>query len=194
MRRTLVIIGMSVLSALFFYTSSVLTHAQATATRQTFVPSTSAQNRMPIGTRITADDRDGFEEFELNDFRAMVAEQNAAQREASSASAAASSSNASSRSDVPVTDDDSDVPLFKPDSSTSTSASSAADTVNTESKQPTRGCGGQRPTFLELFDDDDLFCSTRGEVFPVLIGGECPITTCVIKSGRKVWPGDDLSP
>lgn len=41
--------------------------------------------------------------------------------------------------------------------------------------------GGKRPTFLEMFSEDQMTCGRRGWRFPGLIRGDQPISACMLK-------------
>ena len=40
---------------------------------------------------------------------------------------------------------------------------------------------GKRPTFLEMFPEDQMTCGRRGWRFPGLIRGDQPISACILK-------------
>ena len=40
---------------------------------------------------------------------------------------------------------------------------------------------GKRPTFLEIFPEDQMTCGKVGWRFPGLIRGDQPITACILK-------------
>jgi hypothetical protein len=40
---------------------------------------------------------------------------------------------------------------------------------------------GKTPTFLEMFPREQMDCGKRGWAFPSLIGGNTPLTACILK-------------
>lgn len=169
------------LSALLFGTSAIMAHGDTVRDQNGIIhASTATKVRFPVGTVLTADDVKTSPDFDHREFLRQMEEQNALQRSVLSVEQEHDSSDAGFEASN--------------DQDNRTSATFVADRVNSKRQRIVRArCGAQRPSFLDLFAADELFCSRSGEAFPVLIGGDCPISACVLKAGRKLWPGDALA-